>query len=127
MTIELAGVTLPDLIIEDEFSWSGVESRVEFSLSGRPVVAEQEIFGKPIDLVGTDKSGWIDRATLIALQNLAKVPMAEYELTYGTESKTVRFRNEEPPVIFASPIAPSPDQENEDRYNNLRIKLMEAT
>jgi len=127
MAISISGVSLPDLVIENEFAWTGVEAATERSLSGRPIIWEGEISGKPIDLIGSDKAAWMDRSTLIALRALAAVPNTTYDLIYGSDTYTVRFRHEEAPVIEATPIAPSPDAENTDRYNQVRIKLLEVT
>lgn len=126
MSITLAGITLPDLVIEDEYAQAGVRSVVEFSLGGRPIIWEDEKFGRTIDLVGGNDTGWIERSTLEQLKALANVPLQEFVLDYEGETKSVRFRQEDPPVISALPILPRPNHVDGDWYANVRIKLMEV-
>jgi hypothetical protein len=126
MSITLAGISLPDLVIEDEYAQAGVRSVVEFSLGGRPIIWEDLRYGKTIDLVGTGDTGWIDRSTLEQLQSIANIPLQEFTLDYEGELKSVRFRQEDPPVISATPILPRPNHVDGDWYANVRIKLMEV-
>jgi len=127
MRISLAGIELPDLIIEDELSWTGVESKKEMTLAGVPVIWEQSYVGKSINLVGGETDAdWITRETLIALQTLASTPKATYTLVHEGTSTTVRFRNENPPAIEATPIVPRARQVLPEYYTKIRIKLMEV-
>ncbi len=125
MAITLGGVTLPDLTIDDEFAWTGVEAAVDRSVGGAPIVWEREISGRPVDLVGGDDTGWITRATLSALKALAAVPRATYTLSYEGTDYTVRFRNEEI-AIEATPVIPRPNHGTGDYYRNVRIRFMIA-
>ena len=127
MTIEIDSIELPDLVMEGQFGWSGVRASVDRSPSGAPIVWEGETAGRPIDLVGTVEAAWISRATLKSLRDLAGVPGATYTLTFGSETFMVRFRHEDAPVIEATPVMPTPETEDEDRYNQVRIKLMEIS
>lgn len=124
--ITLDGIDLSDLVKDAEFAWTGIEAVVETSLSGAPIVWERTIAGKPIDLAGDTDSAWITRATLITLRSMAGVSNATYVLNYEGESTNVRFRNEDAPAIEATPVQPTPEAENDDNYNNIRIKLMEV-
>lgn len=126
MTITLAGITLPDLVLQDEYAQAGVRSVVEFSLGGRPIIWEDLQYGKTIDLIGDAETGWIDRTTLEALKTIANVPLQEFILDYEGDLKSVRFRHEDPPVISAIPILPRPNHSSVDWYANIRIKLMEV-
>jgi len=126
MAITLGGVDLPDLLIENEFGFPGVDSRVEFSLGGTPIIWEQEMTGKPIDLRGTTDTGWITRSVLQSLYALAAVPGATYTLDYEGTIYTVRFRNEDRPVLAAKPAVGRPNQDTTDYYSDVSIKLMEV-
>jgi hypothetical protein len=127
MTVSIGGITLPDdLIWENEHSFTGVDSRVEKSTGGAPIIWEGEIGGRPADLVGGDNWGWITLSQRKDMKALASVPRSTYELIHGTESYTVRFRNEEGEPIEAEPVKPMPgyEMEDDDMYCNVRIKLM---
>jgi hypothetical protein len=126
MSSTIGGVTLPDVVIENEFAQAGVRSVVEFSLGGQPIVWEDYKYGKYIDLVGSTNQAWITRETLNDLLALIEIPSVSYTLDYEGDTITVRFRHEDPPVLIADPIAPRPNQGDSDYYNNLRIKLMEV-
>ena len=123
MAITLGGVSLPDLTIEQEFGWTGVESAVDMSVGGAPIVWEREISGQPLDLVGGEDTAWITRAILEDLLALAAVPRATYTLDYEGTEYTVRFRNEDG-AISAEPLVPRPNHEDTDYYKNVRIRLM---
>jgi len=126
VTLQLDTLTLPDLIIQDEFQFSGVGTRVSHSLAGTPIIWQQEEKGQPITLVGSNDSGWIPRSDLEALFALTRVPKATYVLIYENRSLTVRFRHEEPPVITATPVNPRPNSSASDFYHQLLIKFMEV-
>jgi hypothetical protein len=126
MTVLLNGVDLGDLVMDAQFAWSGVAARVVQSLGGRPIIWEQAIpAGRPIDLMGTDNSGWLSKSVLQTLQTYAAMPKASFILEYDGETKTVRFRHEDQPVISAVPVMPSPDTVATDRYCQVVIRLME--
>lgn len=119
-------IDLTGLVIDGEFSKSLVDSRLEYSLNGRPIIWEQDIpSGEKLDLIGFDDMGWLSKEIMDALQTLAGVPNAVYHLRYEGSLKTVRFRNEEPPVIYGELLVPRSNTENSDWYKNIRIKLME--
>lgn len=125
MSISLGGITLPDLEWEKDAVWSGVRASVVYTLGGVPVVWEQSVQGRPIDLIGADDYGWIDRATLLQVTALASIPNTSYTLVFEGVSYTVRFRNEEG-AIEAEPIIPRSNHASGDYYNNVRIRLMEV-
>ena len=126
MAITLEEIELPDLVWDNEFSRVPVVAEVDMSLGGTPIIWEQAIEGLPIDLVGGLDTAWILRSVLSSLRTLARVPEALYTLSYEGSNYVVRFRHEDSPVIEASPVVPRPNHEDEDWYNNVRIKLMEV-
>ena len=123
MAIILGGVTLPDLVKDQEYGWTGIRAEIDRSTGGAPIVWEQEITGRPVDLVGGDDWGLITRSTLESLKALASVLRATYTLSYEGEEYTARFRHEEG-AIEATPVLPRPNQASGDYYRNVRIRLM---
>lgn len=141
--IILEGIELPDVVEEEEISWSGVAAAVERTIQGKLIVTEQAIDGRPITLIGGDDWGWITREVLNELKSLASQPYAIYTLQYDfsairypelvpdkwperIELISVRFRHEEEPVINATPLVQRPNWALTDYYNNVTIKLMEV-
>lgn len=124
--IQLSGLALPDLLWSDRYSFTGVDSQVSKTLTGRTIVWEQETQGRPITLIGGEDFAWILKEDLDALFEMSKVPNATYELNYENETYLVRFRNEEQPAIEATQIISRPNEDHEDNYKNLVIKLMEV-
>ena len=125
MTITLGGVTLPDVIIADEFGTPNIAATATPTAGGGVNIQEYTISkGQYMTLVGGANFAWITRTTLIALKALADNPLVSYTLTYESTTYTVRFAHETPPVIEATPIVARPNQASTDKYNNLVIKLM---
>lgn len=125
MAVILEGITLPDLVIDNEFSNLKIRAEEEKSLSGRSIIWEQSTSFKPIDLIGGDDFGWISRTDLLQVQAFAEVAGATYTLNYEGTIYTVRFRNEDAPAIETDLVVPRSNPEGGDWYHNLRIKLME--
>ena len=126
MTIQIATIVLPDLIIDEEFD-PPVTAHVEQSIINTPIVFETEkASGQAITLTGGDDTGWITRTTLLALKALASVPGATYTLNYEGAAYTVRFRNEDRPAVSAEPVVARPNAAGTDYYRNVTIKLMEV-
>ena len=126
MAITLDGINLPDLIIDDETRWTGVQCIIDRALDGGLIVWSQEKAGKPIDLVGRSDTAWIARETLFDVIDLAKIPGAIYILDYEGVEMFVRFRHEEDSVISALPIVERPNPSDDDWYSDVHIKLMEV-
>jgi hypothetical protein len=126
MAITLEGIALPDLIIENETNWTGVQCIIDRALNGEPIVWEQEMTGKPIDLIGRSDTAWITREILLKIRDLAKVPRAVYVLDYEGIITSVRFRHEEGDVVSALPLVERPNPSNDDWYSDVYIKLMEV-
>ncbi len=124
--IQLDSLILPDLIWIDKYQNTGIDSRIDKTLTGRLIVWEQSSQGKLITLSGSSDTGWIEKEDLETLLVMAKVPNAIYELSYENVLYSVRFRHEEAPTIEAQPVVGRPNQGNYDYFNNLTIKLMEV-
>ena len=127
MAITLDGITLPDLVIGNEFAETKVRSVVAESLGGKPIIWETSRSMRLLDLIGGDDFGWIERSVLVSLRARADVVGATYDLVYESDTYTVRFRNEDTPAIEAEPIIPRPNHAAGDYYNNVRLKLMIIT
>lgn len=126
MAITLGGVLLPDLVINDEISWSGIRCEISRTLDGSLLVWEQEIAGRPMTLVGRNDTAWITRRILFDVMGLAEVVGGVYVLNYEGEIYNVRFRHEDEPVISSVPVVERPNPSNNDWYSNVMIKLMEV-
>lgn len=124
MAIILGGITLPDLIIDNEMSWSGIQGEVGRSLDGSLIIWEQEMAGEPINLVGRTDTAWITRTVLLQIQALAMVANTVYVLNYEGVENNVRFRQEEGNVISALPVVERPNPASDDYYSDVVIKLM---
>jgi hypothetical protein len=123
MSVILDGVDLGDLALE-EFARSAVRSRVDYTLGGREIAWDQAVNTRPLDLVGGEEWGWLSRAELRTLQDMAGSAGATFQLQAGGETRTVRFRNEEPPVLRAEPVAPGP-LTDDSHFCNIRLRFME--
>ena len=126
--ITLQGITLPaDLNWADEPSHTPIRSAVEKSLGGAPIIWEDEgdSSGRFIDLTGDEESAWISRSTYEALVSLASTPLIIYTLDYHGTTYNVRFRNEEKPPVFATPVVQYSQYDGTDWYSSVQIKLME--
>lgn len=122
----LNGTEMPDLIIEDEFGWTGVAGSADKTIMGGTIINEGPVSNKPIDLVGSTDTAWMTRAQLISIRDLAAIVHGIFTLSYEGVVRRVRFRSEDAPVISAQPLIPRPNQETADYYNEVRIKLMEV-
>ena len=127
MAVILGGITLPDVVIENELGDSMIDAKAEATLGGNILIWERVRYYKSFNLIGGSDDAWIDRTTLLALQALSFVADTTYSLVYESVTKTVRFRHEDQPIIIADPIYKRPNAASTDYYNNLIIKLMEVT
>ena len=82
MAITIDGITLPDLVMENEFSRSMVEARTARTLGGKMNIWEQAVSGRNIDLAGGDDFGLITREVLQQLLDLSAAANAFYILSY---------------------------------------------
>lgn len=112
-------LTLDDLSLNtalqwvDRDNWQPVAQTARATLDGGLAVFHQPLLaGRPITLVSTESSGWVDRATLDALHVLARMPGSLHTLTLGADLFTVLWRHDDPPALQAEPLvarlAPGP-------------------
>jgi hypothetical protein len=98
MAISIDSVTFDydDFVWVDKESYPDLIASATESLSGKEIVSEASRGSHyPITLEGTNDYGWLTGATVDALRALSRVVGATYTLTYGGETYTVRFRNEQ--------------------------------
>lgn len=105
-TLTIDEVPLPaSLTWHDRDAWQPVAQTARPTLDGGLAVFHQPLSaGRPITLISSDSSGWVDRATLDALQALASEPGSLHTLVLGAQSFTVLWRHEDPPAIQADPL-----------------------
>ena len=123
MTIRLNTIELPEFLLTPEFR-SGVQASVTRTVGGGIIVQEKSISGIEADLSGDETGPFLTKADLNALKLLSAMPNAVYSLIYISDTYSVRFRNEDQPVIEAVPIFSAPDSYSTDYYHSIRIKLM---
>lgn len=125
--ITLGGISLSnDMYLEPVHGWTGVAASVERSLGGNLIIWESEVEGgESFDLVCLENMGWIPYSVLLQIKVLASVVGASYTLVYRTETFTVRFRNEDSPVLEMTPIIPRKEL-TDDSYSYFygKIKLL---
>ena len=125
--ITLGGIALSnDMYLEPSHGWTGVAASIQRSLGGNLIVWESELEGgESFDLVCLENMGWVPYSTLIQIKTLASVVGASYTLIYRAETFTVRFRNEDTPVLEMIPIVPRKEL-TDDPYSYFygRIKLL---
>lgn len=103
----LDNLLLPDdLIWVNEFDWNAVEQSVERSINGALLVQEMaKQKGQSIELNG-ENSGWLTRAQVLKLQELADSPNKIMQLTLADgRTWSVIFDRSSIPII-AEPIFP---------------------
>lgn len=99
----LGNLTLPhDPVWVNEFDWTEVEQRIDYSLA-RSLIVQVSVkrAGRPIRL----NCHWLTRAQVLELVALADVAGAEYTLTLHQGTYTVLF--DRPPMRF-NPCARCP-------------------
>ena len=124
-TIFLGGVALSSaMIIQDRDSSYAVAQSVKRTLGGQlKVFFAQLSRGKPITIIATEDSGWINKATVDQLYDMANSAGAVYELLVNGVSRSVVFRHHEAPAFEASPLVYRNNQQAEDYYT-CTIKLL---
>ena len=101
----------------DEFAWSKVAAKSEYSLTGALLVqASRKLAGRPITIAAEEDSGWCPRSTVLAAQALADIPGKEMTLTLP-DGRTFRviFRPGEIGVE-AHPVLPKAIPQPDDWY-----------
>ncbi|MBF0555042.1 MAG: hypothetical protein HQK96_10890 [Nitrospirae bacterium] len=113
------------LLWPNRHEWTGISAAVERTLSGGVVVYDNEISGRPIDIEGSETTGWITYADLKTLRAMAMVLDAVYVLIYEDETFDVRFRHEDAPVLDFKPLLERSSYSDNDYFYGT-IKLMEV-
>jgi hypothetical protein len=125
MSVILGGLPLPNLWIDGEFEPEKHITKTATTPTGRVLIWRKAAPEYPMDLVGSENAGWIQRADLATLREMAR-DSVHYDLDLHGDLYRVRFRLEDPPVVSAEPIVPRSAPEPTDYYKNLAIKLMAA-
>jgi hypothetical protein len=122
--ITLDTIPLPaDLIWTDEFDWSPVQQSASYTLSGALIVETgTKLKGRPITLSGSDTSGWISRASLLALSAKLSTVSAMTLILNDSRIFNVTFRNSDKP-IDAKQIIDFNNPDNADMYS-LTVRLL---
>ncbi|MEO5357789.1 MAG: hypothetical protein H7844_10885 [Nitrospirae bacterium YQR-1] len=124
--IKLGDVVLSnDLTWPNRFEWSGVSETVEKTLSGGLVIYGGEVTGRSIDLTGDTDYGWITYEDLRTLVAMAGASGETYELQFNNDTYTVRFRQEDAPVLDFTPVTNMSGYDDYDYFYGT-IKLMEV-
>lgn len=109
----MADVLLNGLVLNPNIQWAdryvsfGVRQEVRVSLGGRPLISSAPLIGgRPVTLVATEDSGWLDKATVEALRTMAEQSGAAFSFTYGEElvNARVMFRHHESPALDLRPL-----------------------
>ena len=123
----LGALQLPrGMVWADEFSWTPVEKKLEYSLTGAALIdVGVRLAGRPITLSGAAEAGWIRRDVLLALRALQiAVPEGAHLLTLADgRTFNVQFAPVETP-IEAEPVA-RPELPPEDYPYVATVRLIE--
>lgn len=126
MTITTEGITLPNLrLLDEDFSASGITADTETADSGVLHVWENNVEGRPFNLVGTENRALIERSVLADMLALTTIINAEYTLNHHGRSIKYRWRHWDAPVVEAQLIQIKSDPQSTDKYNNVIFKMME--
>ena len=124
MAITLDGITLPDLIWEDEYQYQSVVGETSYSVTGALIVEEsQALAGRPITLVSGSEGGWATRATVDALRAKAETAGLSMPLSLHGTPHTVAFRRNGV-AVEAKPVVGYSDPDATTHYK-LSLRLME--
>jgi len=125
MSVLIDSIDVTGLIKEDLFP-TGIQTVSEISSAGSQIIYERPILFFQSDLLGGADFGWLTLSVMESLQVLAKVIGASYVLNYEGTLTNVRFRTEEPPVVYGEKLINRSNQITSDYYNNIVLKLMEV-
>jgi hypothetical protein len=111
----------------DELEWAPVDTAAERGITGALIVdAAVKVKGRPVTLasLGSDQ-GFITRAVLLELQELAEIPLAKFELTLADgREMTVMFAPGEIPVE-AEPVG-KPELPTDDNLYTATLRFVTA-
>jgi len=117
-------VELPDLWFQDELSYSGVHNVSKRALNRQNHIYEQAEPDQPINIVGSERRGVLTRSQIESIKALSVAPLAQYTLSYNGTERNFRFRNEDPPSVYADRIETRTFPNDEDHFNNVIIKIV---
>lgn len=128
ITLTYGGDTLtlhPDLLWNDEHSWSPVQQTAAYSLSGALILdVGVKAAGRPITLQPEDvSSAWMTLDVVETLKAWAAAPAAEMVLNIRGVARDVVFRHSDG-ALEVSPVIHYSDHEQTD-YFLVTIRLME--
>ncbi|AGW14120.1 hypothetical protein [Megalodesulfovibrio gigas] len=122
--MRLADVDLEDVAILD--AWHvPMDAKMERTLSGALLVWTAPTQGIPMDLVGGAEYGWLPRASLDRLRELASQAGAVYPLELNDgRALQVLFRVWEQPCIDGRAVYPDADPAPDDPIADIIIKVV---
>jgi len=122
--IILASIQLPDgLIWRDRHAARSVAQTARIALDGSPVIYHAPLTaGRPITLESQSDAGWLPRATVEAIEVLARIPGALYAFEFHGEHFEVMFRHHDAPAFDAQPLIPG--KPRADDWFFVQIKLI---
>jgi hypothetical protein len=90
------------LYIEEEHKWLPLGQNIRYALAGNPVIMENPRSGKPLTIVAQEDKGWITKAHLLALKDLAS-SIGTYNLFLKNdlgvnETRQVKFKRNPYPL-----------------------------
>lgn len=119
-------LALPDdLRWTDEFTWSAVEQRQQYTVTGALIVeAGTKQAGRAITLAGGPDHGWITRATLETLREWAALPAQTLALDVHGDARSVVF-DQASGAIDAQQVFEVSDPVDADPYE-VTLKFIEV-
>jgi hypothetical protein len=105
-----------DLLWTDEYAWSVVSQRREYSITGAQIIdsgAKQA--GRTITLAGGETGGWTPRSVVDALAVAAAIPGQQFTLTLRGDTYTVVFDHTSR-ALEAEPVWNVNDPSSTDYY-----------
>ena len=124
-----AGVPSPIELPDDcrwagEFSFSDVEQAVTRTIGGGIIYQRGKMFaGKPIELTGDDESAWIDRTTILLLENFYNDVNGEYNLTFNGTIYPVIFDYTDGSPLSTEPVVDCADP-TMDMFYTFNLKFL---
>lgn len=104
----------------DEFDWKAIEQKQERAIDGTLIVQEgKKKLGRPISLIPPDGQGWVNRSTLMTLQEwsaLQEVFRLVFEYPHDQRQFLVIF-NHQDGAIEAKPVKGFASVSDDDFYS----------
>ena len=117
----LGGVELPELYLEGEVADQPHKAESYITVDGEEIVFSQRQYeGRKLNLIA-EPDIWITQGQVDQLKALVEANEV-MELQYGTETYTVRFRIEDPPVLELEKVIPYMEREDLKYYGTIKLK-----